>query len=304
MYRLFVLLVTTLVSYTVNAAPPVSFSQAKRLAVGVYADKAESFYCGCDIEWQGKKGIPDLASCGYEVRKQQTRANRIEWEHIVPASNFGRARQCWQEGGRKNCVKNDPVFAVMEADMHNLTPTIGEVNGDRSNYNFSQFSLPQPLYGLCDFKVDFKTRQAEPRDDVKGQVARVYFYMYDRYGLNMSKSQQQLLMQWDKDYPVTEWEREKDHRVSSIMGHNNPFVTGEQRWQLDHQNTPQGLADVKELLSSNEIIVVRGNKNSKVYHLPEGCPSYNQVSSKNIVNFNSEALAKAAGYRKAGNCKG
>ncbi|WP_456243400.1 sunset domain-containing protein [Vibrio ulleungensis] len=88
------------------------------------------------------------------------------------------------------------------------------------------------------------------------------------------------------------------------MGHNNPFVTGEQRWQLDHQNTQQGLANVKELVSSNEIIVVRGNKNSKVYHLPEGCPSYNQVSSKNIVNFNSEALAKAAGYRKAGNCKG
>lgn len=66
--------------------------------------------------------VPDLASCGYEVRKRSERANRIEWEHIVPAADFGRQRQCWQEGGRKNCVKNDPLFAQMEGDMHNLVP--------------------------------------------------------------------------------------------------------------------------------------------------------------------------------------
>jgi endonuclease YncB( thermonuclease family) len=45
-----------------------------------------------------------------------------------------------------------------------------------------------------------------------------------------------------------------------------------------------------------------GNKNSKVYHLP-GCSSYNRVSEKNQVRFQSAAEAEKAGYRLAGNCK-
>ncbi len=58
-------------SNAVIAAPPTSFSAAKREAVKIYKDHPTSFYCGCDINWQGKKGVPDLASCGYQVRKQE-----------------------------------------------------------------------------------------------------------------------------------------------------------------------------------------------------------------------------------------
>jgi len=46
---------------------------------------------------------------------------------------------------------------------------------------------------------------------------------------------------------------------------------------------------------------VRGNKHSKIYHLP-GCPSYEAMSPANIVPFASEAAAQQAGYRKAKNC--
>jgi endonuclease YncB( thermonuclease family) len=44
-----------------------------------------------------------------------------------------------------------------------------------------------------------------------------------------------------------------------------------------------------------------GNKNSKIYHVP-GCSSYNSVSEKNRVFFNSAAEAEQAGFRKAKNC--
>ncbi len=46
---------------------------------------------------------------------------------------------------------------------------------------------------------------------------------------------------------------------------------------------------------------VRGNKRSHIYHLPT-CPNYKNVSEKNRVLFQTEAEAKQAGYRKAGNC--
>ena len=48
---------------------------------------------------------------------------------------------------------------------------------------------------------------------------------------------------------------------------------------------------------------VRGNRNSKVYHLSSGCPSYDRIAPQNIVNFANEAEAIAAGYQKAGNCR-
>ncbi|MGE0820491.1 MAG: thermonuclease family protein [Candidatus Binatia bacterium] len=46
---------------------------------------------------------------------------------------------------------------------------------------------------------------------------------------------------------------------------------------------------------------VRGNRKSRVYHLPE-CPHYGRLRASNIVEFASEAEAQEAGYRKAKNC--
>lgn len=165
-------------------------------------------------------------------------------------------------------------------------------------------------HGACDFKVDFKGRTAEPRDEVKGQIARIYFYMHDRYNMRMSRQQQQLLMAWDKQYPVSDWERERDRRIAARMGHNNPFVTGERQWALGHKNTADGIytpipvshpasPERKQVVSG----VIRGNRNSKVYHLPAGCPSYDAMKPRNIIEFSSEAEARAAGFRKAGNCR-
>jgi hypothetical protein len=44
-----------------------------------------------------------------------------------------------------------------------------------------------------------------------------------------------------------------------------------------------------------------GNRNSKIYHLPN-CPDYSKVAERNRVPFKIEAEAQAAGYRKAKNC--
>ncbi|WP_339388630.1 endonuclease [Vibrio caribbeanicus] len=285
-------------------AQPDDFSQAKVIAKNdVYFDKTQkgTLYCGCPFEFKGRSGgVIDLESCGYKVRKNTKRAQRLEWEHIVPASNFGKARQCWQNGGRKNCSKNDPVFSLMEADLYNLAPAVGEVNGDRSNFNFNQVQTNQKYYGQCDFKVDFKQRAVEPRDEVKGMIARTYFYMHDRYQFPMSKQQEKLFIAWDKKFPVSSWERERALRIAKVMNHNNPFVFGEKQWKEGDRSK---LSKTKLPETAHETGSLHGNKRSKKYHLAEGCPSYNQVSSKNLILFKSEKEAISAGYSKAGNCK-
>ena len=317
MTRLITVAISLLLSITALADAPTTFTTAKVAAKQkIFFDQAQSddgeLYCGCRWEWVGKSGGRiDPESCGYETRKQQTRADRVEWEHIVPAWVFGHQRQCWQNGGRKNCVADDPVFRAMEADLFNIYPSVGEINGDRSNFQYGMVRT-DPQYGACSTRIDFRGKAAEPRDEVKGLVARSTFYMYDRYGLSMSRQQQQLLMAWDRQHPVTTSEKRWERRTAAVMGHSNPFVTGERSWALGHKPTREGLLSQLPVshaapnsshtsAAGNDVII--GNRNSHVYHLPQGCPSYNQVAAKNRVLFNSETDAKAAGYRKAGNCR-
>ena len=226
---------------SVSLAAPTNFDQAKKLAQRIHAPEAKSFYCDCDIRWQGKKGIPDLSGCGYQVRKNGPRASRIEWEHVMPAHHFGHQRQCWQQGGRKNCVKTDAVFRLMEADLYNLVPAIGEVNGDRSNFRFGVLPATALKHGACPVKVDFKQQVFEPAPPVRGDIARIYFYMADKYNLNLSRAQQQLFIAWHRQDPVTAQERELNQRIQQHMGHDNPFVSGKREWNLGYKPTGYGL---------------------------------------------------------------
>jgi deoxyribonuclease-1 len=56
-----------------------------------------------------------------------------------------------------------------------------------------------------------------------------------------------------------------------------------------------------EQTSSSPTVVIRGNRRSKIYHLPS-CPDYARLSVENTMLFASEADARRAGYRKAKNC--
>ncbi len=209
------------------ADTPSSFRAAKKQALKIYQGHNTSFYCGCDITWKGKKGAgkPDHASCGYQVRKQQKRAARTEWEHVVPAWAFGHQLQCWIDGKRKNCSKNSPQFKTMESDLHNLVPAIGEVNGDRSNFRFSDWNGKPHQYGQCPMIVDFKKRSVQPPKQSRGAIARTYLYMNDRYHMTLSKSQYRLMQGWNNRHPVSPWECERDRRIEKVQGWNNHFVS-------------------------------------------------------------------------------
>ena len=89
-----------LVSAPAHADNIQTFRAAKQDLNKLYQSHPVTFYCGCNIKFSGKKMAPDWESCGYLPRKQAERASRIEWEHVVPAWEFGHQLQCWQDGGR------------------------------------------------------------------------------------------------------------------------------------------------------------------------------------------------------------
>lgn len=215
-----------------------SFSKAKKLMKKVYYDNQYSFYCGCRYDYRQIKGtektVVDASSCGYIPRKNEQRGQFIEWEHVVPAWAFGNTRQCWREPictdkkgksfkGRKCCEKVDPVFRAMQADMYNLQPAVGELNADRSNYHYGIIPGEPREYGACDFEVEGKL--AEPKEDIRGDIARTYFYMEYTYGVRISDKQRKLFQVWDRQDPVSEWERIRAGRIEAIQGNKNKFIT-------------------------------------------------------------------------------
>lgn len=211
---------TTVLTTSAHAAAPRTFSEAKKAGWKLYAANPVEFYCGC--RFTGNK--VDLKSCGYVPRKNAQRASRIEWEHIVPAWVIGHQRQCWQKGGRSNCARSDQTYRLAEADLHNLVPSVGEVNGDRSNFGYGWLPQKPTQYGACPMVVDFKAKKAMPRAQVRGMVARTYFYMSERYGLRLSKQDKQMYTAWNKQYPVKSWELARNQKVACVMGRGNPYV--------------------------------------------------------------------------------
>jgi micrococcal nuclease len=64
---------------------------------------------------------------------------------------------------------------------------------------------------------------------------------------------------------------------------------------------PQSTTRVSTAAAESAQGAVRGNRQRKIYHLPE-CPDYQRLRSANIVPFKTEAEAVQAGYRKAKTC--
>ncbi len=155
----------------------------------------------------------------------------------MPAHAFGNTLECWREPvcvdnkgkrykGRKCCEKVSTAFRVMQADMYNLVPAVGELNGDRSNYHYGIISGENRKYGACDFEIE--NRIAEPKEDIRGDIARTYFYMEHTYGVKISDKQRKLFQIWDKEDPVSSWERLRAERIRAIQGNTNIFVLPQQ----------------------------------------------------------------------------
>lgn len=200
----------------------------------------KSMYCGCDYT-EDKKVISE--SCWFVTSwKYTSRWEKIEWEHVVPAENFWRSFVEWRDGDSecvdskwkffnwRNCARKvNENFRLMEADMYNLLPVIWEVNWLRSNYNIAMLSSSDYNFWKCSSKIqkwstwNNEAWKFEPRDEIKGWVARVYLYMdysYPKANILWNKTKQ-LVGAWNKMYPTTEKECNWYKNIKKVQGNEN-----------------------------------------------------------------------------------
>jgi deoxyribonuclease-1 len=105
----------------------------------------------------------------------------------------------------------------MEADLYNLQPAIGEVNGRRANYRFDMIPGEHREFGDCD--IEIADRRVEPRPAIRGDIARTYMYMEWAYGRRLiSSADRKLFEAWNREDPVDDWERERARRIAAKVG--------------------------------------------------------------------------------------
>ena len=111
--------------------------------------------------------------------------------------------------------KTDNSYRGAGSDMHMLRPTKSSINSSRGNKMFG-------TTGSC----------YEPRDEVKGDVARILFYMSVHYDMDIESlgvaSSIEMLLEWNKLDPVDEKEAARNEVVKSKQGNYNPFVDCEE----------------------------------------------------------------------------
>ena len=151
--------------------------------------------------------------------------NGIDCEHLFPQSMY--------EG-----------TSPMKSDIHHLRPCKSNVNSSRGNkpYNESNDNQTQTWYWLeyqqsnppnqnRDKYSESASGVFEPREEVKGDIARAIFYFYTMYSNvaddNFFEEQKDILYDWHQDDPINQLEVNRTWDIADYQDYPNPFILDE-----------------------------------------------------------------------------
>lgn len=165
-------------------------------------------------------------------------ANKYNREHSFPKSWFG-VSDSYNIPSDRFDIHND---------LYHLYPADTKANSQRSNLPYGKVNSGNPTWsnGYCQMGKmitgGFSGVVFEPNDEIKGNLARTYFYIATRYeDANFSKwggSEMltlskypfyrswaiDMLLEWNRLDPVDETERKRNDAVAEIQGKRNPYI--------------------------------------------------------------------------------
>ncbi len=168
-------------------------------------------------------------------------------------------------------------------DLHHLRPADRTVNSTRNNLDFDNGGNAVSGAAGCYYDSD----SFEPRDAVKGDIARMLFYMATRYEGENGEPDLELvdsvltwtsddasrpyhgklstLLQWHEQDPVDNWERIRNDKIYTNWQHNrNPFIDHPEYvaliWESDTSDTSgSSNPDAPTTLSAGDIVIIGVN---------------------------------------------
>ena len=125
----------------------------------------------------------------------------------------------------------------MDGDMQNLKPSASTVNQSKSNLDFDNGGVQHSVATGC----YYTDSTWEARDEVKGDIARIIFYMSTRYEGNDGELDLEVvdrvntyplpehgklstLLEWNFQDPPDEFERNRNNVIYAYQKNRNPFI--------------------------------------------------------------------------------
>ena len=156
----------------------------------------------------------------------------------------------------------------MYGDVHNLKPADASVNMDKSNKDFDDGGTQHSEATGC----YYTDSTWEARDEVKGDIARIIFYMSTRYEggdgeidlevvdwnntyPNAQHGKLSTLLQWNLLDPPDEFERNRNNVIYSYQKNRNPFIDNPEFVQLIWGGEVASPISIDNLQISPEIVI-------------------------------------------------
>ena len=160
----------------------------------------------------------------------------------IPNTNYNISPDGWNK--EHIWAQSHGIDGVSPAysDLHHLRPTDVSVNSLRGDLDYGEATtLVSDTYGDVETYCYYSSSYFEPRDEIKGDVARMLFYMAVRYegesgepdlelvnGTTSSDSSNigdlATLLLWNIADTVDAYEKNRDNLVYGYQGNRNPFI--------------------------------------------------------------------------------
>jgi endonuclease I len=178
-----------------------------------YADARQHMFSKAD-------NVNGTVECAYTGRKIQTTG--------IPSASIFNTEHSWPQS--KGADK-EPA----RSDIFHLYPTDSKANEKRSNHPYGIVSR-SIAWELGGSKLGLPQSSAdtvfEPRDIMKGNIARGILYFATRYGNRKGSFDQtgfltnmeSIIRNWNKQDPVDERERDRALSIASVQKRMNPYI--------------------------------------------------------------------------------
>lgn len=193
---------------------------AKQDAASVYADGGTEVYCR-------------IALTGEDIEAREVDGLKLQWEHAFPASLIASGLGYADRDCREPLPGAQPACAFAIADLHNLWPSIGRINGSRGNHPYGELEGEGTTNeGFAEFcpdyergKVDNRT-YIEPTRASQGDLARSLIYMHMVYHIDVAPviDDPDRLLIWHRRDPPDAGEKRRERAIRGLQETWNPLI--------------------------------------------------------------------------------
>ena len=200
----------------------------------IYSENSFTFFCGCEFKENGV----NYQKCSYYPKKNNKNAHKIKWHKIIRINDIikknsqlkEKNKSCfnknWGKRKKNKCIKKNKISLLNEIkkDLHLVYPVISQISNLTLNKDFNIINKEKRKFGECD--IELNKRFFEPRDEIKGDIARLYKYVSVKYEKDnlISKKKNKLFNTWSKNDPADDWECKRSEMIEKETGIVNPIL--------------------------------------------------------------------------------